>query len=349
MDTEESVTRCVCGQDDDNEGFMVCCEQCEVWQHGDCIGVKQTELPEMYYCEICAPRHPIHMRRAEVMARLKEQKKKHKDLEKAAKAAAKKRKVDSVDRDEPPKKPKPLPVTTTELPFEGIAPDKLTREQRKLQKLMEQFRQIEERQNRERTGADSTPKADKTRDTSSSSSSSAAARLLGDGSSDESDAGSGKSAHATALSSASKRERDGGAVEGKKKMSRDERAQNRQKLLKLNQSQDGLGDDDDPGASSKKKTGRGRRRMNRRNNKRKLTAEEESAMKLDILWLRRTRDLLSPMYLGKKNYIMHDYREARSQTHDDYVAREGDTQGLPLTMRLRGNYIVQQNKAEGGT
>lgn len=36
---EEDVTRCVCGENDDQEGFMICCEGCSVWQHGDCVGL----------------------------------------------------------------------------------------------------------------------------------------------------------------------------------------------------------------------------------------------------------------------------------------------------------------------
>ena len=30
----DSVTRCICGDNADQEGFMLCCEKCEVWQHG---------------------------------------------------------------------------------------------------------------------------------------------------------------------------------------------------------------------------------------------------------------------------------------------------------------------------
>ncbi|KAI8147106.1 hypothetical protein BJV82DRAFT_597763 [Fennellomyces sp. T-0311] len=49
-----SVTRCVCGESH-NLGLMVQCDQCEVWQHCDCVGLEEQDIPEQYYCEECKP------------------------------------------------------------------------------------------------------------------------------------------------------------------------------------------------------------------------------------------------------------------------------------------------------
>ena len=84
-DDSEDVTRCICGKGrkwntishgfrglrgsgvtlecdltffnwgvDDN-GTMVQCEQCRVWQHTACMLLDDDELPEHYYCEECHP------------------------------------------------------------------------------------------------------------------------------------------------------------------------------------------------------------------------------------------------------------------------------------------------------
>jgi hypothetical protein len=35
---------------------MICCERCNVWQHGPCVGVmSENEAPDVYYCEECRP------------------------------------------------------------------------------------------------------------------------------------------------------------------------------------------------------------------------------------------------------------------------------------------------------
>ncbi|KAF7721950.1 hypothetical protein EC973_003911 [Apophysomyces ossiformis] len=49
-----SVTRCVCG-DQHNVGLMVQCDKCEVWQHCDCVGLTEEEIPDHYYCDLCKP------------------------------------------------------------------------------------------------------------------------------------------------------------------------------------------------------------------------------------------------------------------------------------------------------
>lgn len=58
------VTRCVCGRNNEQEGFMIECEGCEVWQHGHCVGVSKNNVPKHYYCERCKPEmHPIPTRK----------------------------------------------------------------------------------------------------------------------------------------------------------------------------------------------------------------------------------------------------------------------------------------------
>ncbi|PIK39100.1 putative histone-lysine N-methyltransferase ASH1L-like [Apostichopus japonicus] len=50
---EEEVIRCLCGLYID-EGLMIQCEKCLVWQHCDCLGTAEPE--ERYLCEQCDPR-----------------------------------------------------------------------------------------------------------------------------------------------------------------------------------------------------------------------------------------------------------------------------------------------------
>ena len=48
--SEDDAIDCVCGQYKD-EGLMVQCEQCHVWQHCDCVGHPEGE--ETYFCQGC--------------------------------------------------------------------------------------------------------------------------------------------------------------------------------------------------------------------------------------------------------------------------------------------------------
>lgn len=50
---EEDIIRCICGLYKD-EGLMIQCEKCMVWQHCDCMGM--TSDVEHYLCEQCDPR-----------------------------------------------------------------------------------------------------------------------------------------------------------------------------------------------------------------------------------------------------------------------------------------------------
>ncbi len=52
-DEEEDVIRCICGLYND-EGMMIQCERCLVWQHCDCVHADTKA--EDYLCERCNPR-----------------------------------------------------------------------------------------------------------------------------------------------------------------------------------------------------------------------------------------------------------------------------------------------------
>ena len=57
---EEAIIRCICGyveEDEDDERVMVICDQCEAWQHNECMEISENseELPDQYYCEQCKP------------------------------------------------------------------------------------------------------------------------------------------------------------------------------------------------------------------------------------------------------------------------------------------------------
>ncbi|KAI8096709.1 uncharacterized protein BX664DRAFT_257747, partial [Halteromyces radiatus] len=51
---EGSTTRCLCGETH-NVGLMVQCDKCEVWQHCECMGLAEQDIPDQYYCEECRP------------------------------------------------------------------------------------------------------------------------------------------------------------------------------------------------------------------------------------------------------------------------------------------------------
>ncbi|WFD34755.1 Histone deacetylase complex subunit [Malassezia cuniculi] len=62
---DEGVTRCVCGNPDENVGLMIQCETCKCWQHCVCMGMHtEEECPDVYYCEQCRPENHIELLRA---------------------------------------------------------------------------------------------------------------------------------------------------------------------------------------------------------------------------------------------------------------------------------------------
>lgn len=56
LDTDErydfEVVRCICEIQEENE-FMIQCEECQCWQHGVCMGLLEENVPEKYTCYIC--------------------------------------------------------------------------------------------------------------------------------------------------------------------------------------------------------------------------------------------------------------------------------------------------------
>lgn len=53
--SDQWVTRCICINNSQVEGFMIECERCQVWQHGDCVQVDKGKVPDEYFCELCRP------------------------------------------------------------------------------------------------------------------------------------------------------------------------------------------------------------------------------------------------------------------------------------------------------
>ena len=52
---DDSVTRCVCDFLHD-DGYMIQCDKCSVWQHVVCMGLDKNNIPDEYLCEKCNPR-----------------------------------------------------------------------------------------------------------------------------------------------------------------------------------------------------------------------------------------------------------------------------------------------------
>lgn len=67
----EGITRCICEYLHD-DGFMICCDKCYVWQHVDCMGIDRKDIPEAYLCEECNPRWVSKSRARAIQTRKKE-------------------------------------------------------------------------------------------------------------------------------------------------------------------------------------------------------------------------------------------------------------------------------------
>ncbi|XP_037678866.1 PHD finger protein 20-like protein 1 isoform X2 [Choloepus didactylus] len=51
-DDLDEIVRCICEMDEEN-GFMIQCEECLCWQHSACMGLLEESIPEQYICYIC--------------------------------------------------------------------------------------------------------------------------------------------------------------------------------------------------------------------------------------------------------------------------------------------------------
>ncbi|KAF9289714.1 Histone-Lysine N-Methyltransferase ash1l [Mortierella alpina] len=73
-EADTDVIRCLCKTLDD-EGIMVMCETCQVWQHCSCVGLGEGKAtPEFYYCELCQPQlHPFSVRDGVVLSKVDRQ------------------------------------------------------------------------------------------------------------------------------------------------------------------------------------------------------------------------------------------------------------------------------------
>lgn len=52
-DFDDSVTRCLCGNNDLQDGFMIKCDRCNVWQHGDCMDVPEENVRACASHRVC--------------------------------------------------------------------------------------------------------------------------------------------------------------------------------------------------------------------------------------------------------------------------------------------------------
>merc|ERR1719382_1901706 len=67
---DDSVTRCICDFQHD-DGYMIQCDKCSVWQHVVCMGLDKNNIPDEYLCEKCNPR-PVDRKRAKALQKARE-------------------------------------------------------------------------------------------------------------------------------------------------------------------------------------------------------------------------------------------------------------------------------------
>lgn len=59
--------RCVCRRNeaDEENGYMLQCESCEMWLHGKCVNISRRTMPSVYICGYCANTPNVAGRRAQ--------------------------------------------------------------------------------------------------------------------------------------------------------------------------------------------------------------------------------------------------------------------------------------------
>ncbi|KAK1249824.1 hypothetical protein MKX08_009827 [Trichoderma sp. CBMAI-0020] len=65
--TEGHRIRCVCSinEPDEDNGYMLQCESCEMWLHGKCVNISRRTMPSVYICGYCANTPNVAARRAQ--------------------------------------------------------------------------------------------------------------------------------------------------------------------------------------------------------------------------------------------------------------------------------------------
>lgn len=51
-DEDSGIILCICGFEED-DGFTIQCERCNVWQHAQCVDISEDDVPDIYYCDKC--------------------------------------------------------------------------------------------------------------------------------------------------------------------------------------------------------------------------------------------------------------------------------------------------------
>lgn len=67
---------CICDCSDD-DGFTICCDKCNTWQHFICVGIAKQEVPKDYLCPKCDPRE-LDVEKARDHQRLRRERERHK-------------------------------------------------------------------------------------------------------------------------------------------------------------------------------------------------------------------------------------------------------------------------------
>ncbi|KAL4226401.1 Histone-lysine N-methyltransferase 2E [Mactra antiquata] len=71
QEDQDDPTRCICDFVHD-DGYMIQCDKCSVWQHIVCMGLDRDSIPDVYFCELCHPRRVDKDRAREFQIRKRE-------------------------------------------------------------------------------------------------------------------------------------------------------------------------------------------------------------------------------------------------------------------------------------
>jgi len=139
--------------DQDTDGLMIQCDKCQVWQHGDCVGVFK-EIKGQYFCENCKPHHKIHVEarkhRAEVTQARQRRIAKGRTLR--ANRAGSGKDGNGGSTKKPKKRSGQKRPKTPRGPAKALPADSSSsqREQRKIERILESFRKLDEKSSRKK-------------------------------------------------------------------------------------------------------------------------------------------------------------------------------------------------------